>query len=144
MVIRRTHFFAILFGLVLFPVLLQKIIWLAGSEKTTGTISFVGKRYAGQMVYSYSVVWFIVDYDTVWFNGKNGLLFKEGQQVPVRYQRKDPTIARLDVFLAIWGDSLVFGGIPLLILLVIFIHREIITYRSRVMVTRGFPFIKIM
>ena len=124
--------------------MLHKFIWLAGSEKANGTMSFVGKTYAGQMVYNYSVVWFMVGRDTIWFNGKNDIIFKEGKQVPVRYQRKDPRIARLNVFFAIWGDTLVFGGIPLLILLVILAHPEIIPYRSKVIVTSSFPFIKIM
>ena len=124
--------------------MLQKLVWLSGSAKTNGTMSFVGKRYAGQMVYNYSVVWFMVGHDTIWFNGKNGILFQEGQQVPVRYQRKDPKIARLNVFLGIWGDTLVFGGIPVLILMVIFIHPAIIPYRSNVLLTKHFPFIKIM
>jgi hypothetical protein len=144
MVIARGYFFAFLFGMIIIPFMLQKLIWLAGSEKTNGTMSFVGKQYAGQMVYNYSVVWFMVGRDTIWFNGKNGILFKEGQQVPVRYQRNDPKIARLNVFLGIWGDALVFGGIPVLILMAIFVHPAIIPYQSNVLMTKSFPFIKIM
>ena len=144
MVICRTCFFGMLIFLVSTPLLLQKIIWLSGSQKATGTMSFVGKTYAGQMTYQYSVIWFMVNRDTIWFNGKNEILFKEGEQVPIRYQRDNPSDARLNVFIAIWGDTLVFGGIPVLVLLVIFLHPEIIPYRSKVVMTTGFPFIKIM
>src|SRR5688500_13732965 len=115
MLLPRTRFFLMLFIVLIIPIIANKLIWLAGSTKTNGTMSFVGKKYAGQMVYTYSVVWFMAGKDTIWFNGRNDIIFKEGEQVPVRYQKKNPANARLNVFLAIWGDTVVYGGIPFLI-----------------------------
>ena len=134
----------ILFSIVIIPFVIAKIAWLIGSEKTNGTMSFVGKTYAGQMVYTYSVIWFMVGKDTVWFNGRNDIIFKEGEKVPVRYQRTDPVNAKLNVFLAIWGDTLIYGGIPVLILLVIFLHPMIIPYRSQILLKTKKPFILIV
>jgi hypothetical protein len=144
MLIRRSRFFLVLFGILVIPFLIQKIVWLARSEKTKGTMSFIGKRYAGQMVYTYAVVWFMVDKDTIWFNGRNDILFEEGELVPVRYPRKNPADARLNVFLAIWGDTLIYGGIPVLILLVIFLHPQIVPRRSKIRLTATKPFITIV
>lgn len=96
------------------------------------------------MVYRYAVIWFIVGKDTVWFNGRNDILFEEGEQVPVRYQQKDPADAKLNVFLAIWGDTLIYGGIPVLMLLVIFLHPQIVPYRSKIRLNTTRPFIMIV
>jgi Protein of unknown function (DUF3592) len=144
MLIRRSRFFLVLFGMLIIPLFVQKIIWLARSEKAIGTVGFTGKRYAGQMVYTYAVVSFMVGKDTVWFNGRNDILFEEGERVPVRYLRKNPAEARLDVFLAIWGDTLVYGGIPVLILLIIFLHPQIVPRRSKIQLTTIRPFIMIV
>lgn len=144
MTICRTNFFLILVSLVIIPILSHKIVWLAGSEKTNGTMSFVGKTYAGQMVYTYSVVWFMAGKDTVWFNGRNEIIFREGEKVPVRYQKKNPADAKLNVFLGIWGDTAIYGGIPVLILLVIFLHPLIIPYRSRILLKTTKPFVMIV
>ena len=38
------------------------------------------------MDHIYSVIWFMAGKDTVWFNGRNNILFEENQIVPVRYQ----------------------------------------------------------
>jgi hypothetical protein len=37
--------------------------------------------------------------DTIWFNGRNDIIFNEGERVPVRYQKSDPADAKLNVFL---------------------------------------------
>lgn len=144
MLLHRAAFFSFLFLILIIPVVGYKLLWLAGSIKTNGTMSFVGKTYAGQMVYTYSVIWFKAGTDTVWFNGRNGILFEEGELVPVRYHEQNLADARLNVFLAIWGDTVIYGGIPVLILLVVFIHPMIIPYRSKVFVTSRKPFIRIV
>lgn len=144
MIIQRTHFFLVLFGILIIPFLTQKIVWLAGSKKVDGIMSFVGKKYAGQMVYTYSVIWFKVGCDTIWFNGRNGILFEEGQRVPVRYQENDPEDARLNMFLAIWGDTLVYAGMPVLVLLIVFLHPQIVPYRSKIRMNTNRPFIEVV
>lgn len=144
MTLGRTYFFLVLFSILIIPVLIPKIVWLAGSVKTNGTMSFIGKRFSGQMDDVYSVIWFMAGKDTVWFNGRNNIFFKEGETVPVRYQRDYPTDAKLDIFLALWGDTLIYGGLPLLVLLIIFFHPHIIPYSSKIRPLLKKPFIEIV
>jgi hypothetical protein len=144
MTVRRTPFFLVLISIIIVPFLTHKIIWLAGSEKTNGTMSFIGKTFSGQMDDVYSVIWFMAGKDTVWFNGRNNIFFEEGAAVPVRYQRSHPEDAKINVFLSIWGDTLIYGGLPLLILLIIFAHPEIVPYRSRIRLVFKTPFIRIV
>ena len=144
MTIRRNYFFLLLFSVLIVPFMAHKIIWLARSEKTNGTMSFIGKTFSGQMDHVYSVIWFMHGKDTIWFNGRNNIFFEEGEAVPIRYQRSHPADAKLDVFLAIWGDTLVYGGIPVLIVFAIFIHPEIIPYRRRLRLLFKKPFIEVI
>lgn len=141
MTVRRPIFFLCAFLLLTSPFLIYKIKWLSGSAKATGMVGFTGQSYTGQIGHTYAVVLFKVGRDTVWFNGFDNLLFPKGAIVPVRYQKNDPWEARIDVFASIWGDTLVYGGIPTLILLVLFLHPAIIPYRSRLRLSRKKPFI---
>lgn len=144
MLLNRTAFFVLLFSILIIPMVAYKLLWLVGSKKTNGTVSFIGKKYAGQMVYTYSVIWFMADQDTVWFNGRNGIILPEGETLSVRYREKEPDDARINVFLAIWGETMVYGGIPVLILLAVFFHPQIIPYRSKVLLTYRKPFLCIV
>src|SRR5579862_9862030 len=103
------------------PVVGGKLWWLLRSRRTAGVYSFRGLGFAGdQMPLDYSVCWFPLGKDTIWFNGTGNLPFHEGEPIPVRYQADDPGDARIDVFPAIWGDTVVYGGIPLFTLLMIY------------------------
>lgn len=144
MTFSRNTFFLILFLIVATPFLLHKIIWLANSNATTGTMGFIGKTYTGQLLKVYSVISFVTGRDTVWFNGNDNVIYKEGEPVPVRYQRSHPQDARINIFGSIWGDTIVYGGIPLAILLVIFIHPSIIHRRSRIRLTAAKPFVQVV
>lgn len=144
MILSKNHFFLVLFSILIIPVLLQKFIWLAGSRQTNGICSFIGKEYAGQMVYSYSVIAFPLGSDTVWFNGRNGILYQEGAIVPVRHQVNNPADARINSFISIWGDTLVYGGIPVLILLAIFLHPQIVPFGRRVRIRISKPFFSVL
>jgi len=143
MIISRKTFFSILFGLITLPFLLHKIIWLAGSSEAVGIMGFVGKAYSGQIVHEYSVVKFGVQKDTFWFNGNDNILYKPGEKVPVRYQVKNPREARINIFSSIWGDTVVFGGIPLIILLIVIMHPQIVPYSAKILINRSRPFIQI-
>lgn len=144
MVISRTKFFLILFLIISTPFLVHKIIWLARSQKVNGTMSFEGRAYTGQIGHVYSVIWFVAGRDTVWFNGNDNILFKPGETVPVRYQKHHPSDARINVFPSIWGDTLVYGGIPVAILLIVFIHPGIVPRRSKIAVNAKRPFVQIV
>lgn len=107
-------------------------------------MDFVGKSQTGMIGHSYSVISFRAGKDTIWFNGNDNILFKEGAPVPIRYQRTNPKDARINVFASIWGDTLVYGGIPVLILIVIFLDPKIIPLRSKIILKNKRPFVKII
>ena len=107
-------------------------------------MGFVGKSQTGQLVHRYSVISFKVGNNTIWFNGNDNIFFKAGEPVPVRYQRDHPQEARIDMFAPIWGDTLVYGGIPVLILIVVFLDPKIIPLRSKVKLSARKPFVKIL
>ncbi|THU40769.1 hypothetical protein FAM09_01250 [Niastella caeni] len=82
--------------------------------------------------------------DTIWFKGPGYYHLQEGAVVPVRYLTGNPAGARVDTFKSIWFDTIIYGGIPFLILLVIFLHPEIVPFRSKVMVSRRKPFVRVV
>ena len=107
-------------------------------------MSFEGHAQTGQIGHVYSVVWFVAGHDTVWFNGNDNILFKEGETVPVRYQVNHPSDARLNIFPSIWGDTIVYGGIPVSVLLIIFLHPGIVPRRSKIRLNAKRPVIEIV
>lgn len=125
MLISRNQFFMLLLFLVVTLSLGSRLIWLARSDRIIGKVSFTGKSQAGQFMHTYSVIQFRYKDSLYWFNGQDNLLFEENALVPVRFDPGRPADARIDHFLAIWGDRIVFGGIPMLVLLIIFLQREI-------------------
>jgi hypothetical protein len=142
MIMHRTPFFLALFGILIIPLLATRMLWLLHSEKTTGIMAFETRGIAGdQLPLTYSLIYFSHGKDTVWFYGTPGLGLKTGQFVPVRYQPDNPADAKIDLFIGLWGDILVYGGIPFFILLFIFLHPDVIPRRSRVLLTWKRPFI---
>lgn len=144
MVIRRSVFFFILLILVTSPFVASKIVWLLRSQKTTGIASFRGKSYTGMYVHDYTNIMFQANGDTVWYSSTDNLFFKPDEQVTVFYQPGNPKDARLNVFADLWGDTLVYGGIPALLLLVIFLHPKILPCRNKVQLLRRKPFVKVV
>jgi hypothetical protein len=144
MIISRNSFFLALLLIIVTPFLTHKIIWLARSKATTGTMGFTGKTYAGQIVKVYSVISFVAGNDTVWFNGNDNVLYKEGEAVPVRYQRDHPTDARINIFGSVWGDTVVYAGIPVMMLLIIFIHPSIIPRKACIRFNKRKPFVQVV
>jgi hypothetical protein len=143
MTLSKFRFFLLLLLIVSSPFLIYKFIWLAKSRKANGIMGFVGKTYSGTYVHVYSNIMFIVDKDTIWFNGNDNIFFKEGETVPVRYQVSNPEEARIDNFAAIWGDTVVYGGIPVLILIALFLHPAVIPRKSKIRLKTGKPFISL-
>jgi hypothetical protein len=145
MAMSKTTLFLALFILFCGPFLIIRTIWLIHSQKSEGFMAFEGMGYAGdQITLSYSVLYFKHGQDTIWFHSSGNLYLVRGTRVAVRYQAADPSDARVDIFSQIWGDTLVFGGIPLLILIAVFLHPEVIPWRSKVRVTWKKPFIKLI
>lgn len=145
MVMSRTKFFLALFSLLIVPLLSYKLIWLLRSKKATGIFAFEGRGNAlDQMRFPYSDIYFKNGKDTVWFKGPGSLHLKPGTAVPVRYLPGNPADAKIDTFKALWGATAVYGGIPLLILLVICLHPEIIPYKAKVILTRKSPYVRLL
>ncbi len=124
------------------PFVGHKLLWLLHSRRTFGVYSFRGLGYAGDQVsLDYSICWFPLGKDTIWFNGVGNLPFREGTAIPIRYEVDDPGDARIDIFFSIWGDTIVYGGIPLFILLMIYVHPKVIPRGHRVRVVWRRPFL---
>jgi hypothetical protein len=142
MIVTKIRFFLLAGLLVVAPFVAYKACWLLHSRRVEGVFSFVGKGEAGdQIVLDYSVCWFPLGRDTIWFNGAGNLPFHEGDVIPVRYQVDDPGDARVDVFAAIWGDTVVYGGIPLFTLLMMYLHPRVVPRGRRVRLVLRRPFV---
>ena len=142
MIIRRQVFFLMLTCLIAIPLLVNKFLWLSKTKTTTGVMSFEGMGHAGDMLRAtYSVFYFEHDADTTWFNSSANTSYKPGDQVPVRYNISDPADARLNTFPSIWLGTLLAGGIPLLILLIISLNRHIVPYDNDIRLSAQKPFI---
>ncbi|HEX6427206.1 MAG TPA: hypothetical protein VF008_05950 [Niastella sp.] len=145
MVISRTKFFLALFLLLILPLLVYKVFWLIQSNKANGVFAFEGNGNAlDQMRFPYSDIYFINGRDTVWFKGPGNLNLQPGAIVPVRYLSGNPSNAKIDTFKSIWFDTIIYGGIPFLILLVIFLQPGIVPYRSNLELTPRKPFVRVV
>lgn len=145
MVMPRAKFFLTLICLIVVPLVLYKVVWLIQSKKAAGKYAFRSYGPAlDQIRFPYSAIYFIHAKDTIWFKGPGYLHLKEGAVVPVRYHTANPAGARVDTFKSIWLDTIIYGGIPLLILLVVSLHHEIVPYRSKVELTKRKPFVRVV
>jgi hypothetical protein len=145
MVVRQITLFIGILLLYLTPIILPKIIWLRHSRKTTGVFSFEGRGSAGERIQlSYSFIYFYHGHEKIWFRGLGNMHLKEETPVPIRYQIKDLADAKVDTFYGIWGEVLVYGGEPLVILICIFLHRGIIPPGSRIRIKLRKPYLSIV
>lgn len=142
---RKTTFFFLLILLVITPFVASKFYWLARARRTHGIMAFKGQGFAGdQIKEDYSVICFQVDGDTIWFNGLGNIAFRPGEPIGVRYQPSNPADARVDIFAGIWGDTLINAGIPVLMLLALFVHPKVVPWGRKVKLTRKHPYIIII
>jgi hypothetical protein len=145
MVIRRNLFFLWLFLIYTTVVVSKKLIWLSGTETTTGIFAFQGGGNAlDQFPERSSFIYFGYRNDTLWFKAPGGLGLPKGAPIPVRFRKSDPEDARIDSFRSIWLPTVVYGALPLLLLLVTFLHPEIVPWRSRIVLIPRKPFIKVI
>jgi len=142
MTIHRNILFLCLAAIILSPFLISKLVWLSGTQKTMGKMSFNGKTYTGQLGHDYAVIKFAAGKDSFFVNGPDNITYEKGTPVPVRYTTANPNDARLATFIGLWGDSLVFAGIPCLIILLVALHPEIVPYRAAFVLQTKRPFIR--
>jgi hypothetical protein len=91
MLIHRASFFLALSLFLIIPPVTLKVMWLLASEKTTGVFYLHGRGYAlDHTRTTNSYIYFKHEKDTVWFTDIGNLPIKEGDQVPVVYQKRNP------------------------------------------------------
>ena len=135
MTLLKWQFFFLLLCMLLLPFVIYKTVWLVASVPTQGTMCFMGKNLNGQFSSTYPVIKFRTEKgDTIFFNGLNEAEYKIGAQVPVRYQRTNPSDARINGFAAIWQDAIIYALVPVLVLLLVFVHPGIIQRQSKIII----------
>jgi len=143
MTLSRNLFFAGLAALLLLPLVVYKLIWLAGTRETTGTMYFTGHGNLGSVlgVSTYPVIRFTTGKDTILFNGNVNIPLKADEKVSVRYQKNNPSDAKINSWVCLWGDTLAYESGPFLILLIIFFHPDLVPKKSRLRIGKK-PFLQ--
>ncbi len=81
------------------------------------------------------------------FNAGDNLGFRVGDPIPIRYQKENPSDARIDIPVCIWGDTWVNSLLPVLVLLVLYITPDfldpLVPRKSKILLGKK-PFIKII
>jgi hypothetical protein len=145
MVIRRNTFFLLLTLIYIIAIAGPKLVWVLGSQKTTGIFAFQGRGNAlDQFPESSSFIFFMNGNDTVWFKATGGLGLPEGSPVAVRFRKNNPTDAKIDNLRGIWLPNIIYGSLPFLVVIVIFLHPHIIPWRSKIVLIPRKPFIKVI
>lgn len=131
------------------PFFAYKLIWLATTKQTNGIVYFIGHDNLGSAlgISTYPVIQFKAGRDTVEFNGNINLDINPGDRVSVRYQMSDPSDAKINAAICIWGDTLAYAFFPVLVLLIIYFIPDrfdpIIPKKSMILIGKK-PFIKII
>jgi hypothetical protein len=117
----RNQFFVLLLILFVSPFYAAKIYWLTHSRPATGLAWFMGHTLElhGD-ISQHLVILFQVGQDSVIFNAGDNQGFRVGDLVPIRYQKDNPSDARINIPVCIWGDTWVNSLLPLMVLLVFF------------------------
>ncbi len=122
MTFSRNAFFFLLFIICISPVVIWKLVWLSNTATTNGKVFFVGHSLnLDGSISSHLVILFLLGKDSISFQAPASIPFKEGDAVPVRYTRDNPSKARVNSPMRIWGDAIVYGIWPILVLLVIYL-----------------------
>lgn len=133
MTIGKIPFFLTLFLIIAMPFVVPRLIWIARSRTLIGVMGFQGRGTAGEQIpLTYSYIYYKPDTTLIYFEGHPGLSYRHGDPVPVRYLRDKVTDARVNTVLGLWGDVLVYSGIPEFILLICFFHRHLVPWGSRI------------
>lgn len=145
MILSRHLFFLLLLICILLPIPLYKLFWLAGSRETIGTMYFTGHGNLGSVlgISTYPVIWFKQGKDTIFFNGNVNIPLKPDEKLSVRYQVKNPSDAKVNSFICIWGDTMAYEFGPFLIFLIVYFHPDLVPRKAKIRVSRksGIQFI---
>lgn len=147
MILSRGCFFCSLFFLLACPFAIYKVLWVAGTRHTVGVMSYVGHDGLGSVlgITTYPVILFRVGRDSIFFNGQDGYGFQPGDPVPVRYRVGDPFDAKIDLPMAVWGDTIVYSLFPVLVWLVLVLTPErfspLVPRGAKILIGGGWPFV---
>ena len=141
MILSRNIFFLLLLVLFTSPFIISKLVWLSNSTATTGKVWFIGKTITlNGAISSHNVILFTVGKDSINFEAPINIPFKEGDPIPVRYASDDTSDAKINTFIRVWGDTLIYCLWPALVLLVIYLIPPsldpIIPRRSKIFLNR--------
>jgi hypothetical protein len=135
MQLTKIQFAILLMALLVLPFFGYKAVWLLRSVPAMGTMCFMGKSLNGQLSSTYPVIRFSsLAGDTIYFNGADELAYKRGELIPIRYREGKPAEARIDSFAGAWLDTVIYAMVPFLLLLIVFLHPEIIPHRSKIII----------
>jgi hypothetical protein len=148
MILSRNQFFLLLLVLLVGPFYFYKILWLHGSNRTKGLVGFMGHTLElDGSISRHIVILFKAGEDSVSFNAADNLGYHPGDSVQIRYQKDQPSDARIDEPSRIWGDTWVNSLSILLILLVLFFtparFDPLIPKKAKILLGKK-PFIKII
>jgi hypothetical protein len=144
-VLSKERFFLLLFLLTVLLAFGPRALWMLHSRTTWGVFAFEGAGNAGdQISLSNSINYFRLGKDTILFTGMGNLEYCPGDFIPIRYQVDRPADAEIDRFIALWGKSMVFGGIPLVMLMCIFLHPGVVQRHAKLRLIFKKPFIQIV
>jgi hypothetical protein len=121
MLLSRNIFFILLMCIFVLPQTGYKLYWLARSQRTMGVFCFTGHTPTSLGVSSHPVILFSIGKDSIFFNGNSNLNLAPGSPVPVRYQKGNPSEARINNTLSLWGDTVAWSLYPFLVILVLYL-----------------------
>jgi hypothetical protein len=125
MTVTKNQFFLLLFILLASPFILYKVWWINNAKKVNGIVHFIGHTIElNGGISSHLVILFHNGSSKQTFNAPRSLNYKVGDRVPVLYQKNKPSEARVNTWIRIWGDTIVYSLWPVLVLLVMYFTPE--------------------
>lgn len=124
MILSRNQFILVLLLVFVGPFILYRVNWIIHGEHTTGIMWFEGHSMEPQSISSYPVIRFEVNHQNFYFSSNLDVELKEGQAVPMLYEKTNPWDAKIDSFATLWLDTVVYSLLPLGIILVIAVTPE--------------------
>lgn len=145
MIVKRHVFFLLLLLIIILPYVAVKLFWISTAREANGKVAFIGKDISAQVPRSYSVITFsTTGRDTVFFNSTDGEILNTGEMVSVLYNPSDPKNASLNSFMSLWLDATIYGVIMFVIIAIIFLHPEIVPYKSDIKLQLSKPVISLV